>query len=677
MDRKAPRHSRLSHSETPYSRPLRPSTMVNGDAPQTPLRGHEGLPAQTPGSIFSKVISMFTPSRWNSPRHQQRIDVSDAHNAIPERNATGISNNGGPVEQGSEPEQADNTPTRYLPFLFSPAKANPPITPTQSLEPLAFTAVQVPPSEAQTTSPNQMLASFFREKGDAPLSSIEMQGVVALMRQAQQQQLQEQRQSGPSQSSFSRQISPPSSVTEQLYPSVPSFATPGRRRSATPSLRAPRYNPILTPQPRRTVTPAVTKPKSAVQYPTISTPFKSRTTTPQPGSEKRLKTGSDVSLAVKAEPKQVQSAALPATQQDASTTPSAGPQRLSHTASALLSLIVPVGTPAEIAKARVEDRNRLTDPSIKPFVNPYAAPTPLAGTPTRRKQVRKESLLGAGSARKKRRALDEIERTIPVEEKIGAFASGVASATPVRPSSNATSSQPVPKVSTPSPRPAADIQITKSNGSSMSKPSPPAVSSIEKFKPTKSSNLRESIVMNSPESPVESHKEQSALSTSNLASETRVVSGISLSFDRADTFTPAVERETKNRPSRASLTMPASTLSFSVPTPTNSQNFSKPEAKDIPSDFDKGAQNASRIATPIAATIVSAKRGESEEKALSTSDYRAYVPRFFFSDPASVEVSGGSEDVKQKARDAPEKAFQDYKFRFTFPEISRAASCES
>jgi hypothetical protein len=123
--------------------------------------------------------------------------------------------------------------------------------------------------------------------------------------------------------------------------------------------------------------------------------------------------------------------------------------------------------------------------------------------------------------------------------------------------------------------------------------------------------------------------------------------------------------------------MPASTLSFSVPTPTNSQNFSKPEAKDIPSDFDKGAQNASRIATPIAATIVSAKRGESEEKALSTSDYRAYVPRFFFSDPASVEVFGGSEDVKQKARDAPEKAFQDYKFRFTFPEISRAASCES
>ncbi|KAK9389833.1 hypothetical protein V1515DRAFT_591984 [Lipomyces mesembrius] len=671
MDRKAPRHSRLSHSVTPYSRPPRRSTLPNGDTPQTPIRGREELHAQTPGSIFSKVISMFTPSRWNSRRHQQPSDgelhTTDTQSAVPEKSTSGQSYKGDSDEQGAQSDQSTNSPTRYLPFLFSPAKSQPPNTPAWSVESLAFTPTQVPiaPSEEQNASPNQMLAKFFREKGDAPLSGIEVQGVMALMQQAQQKQLEERRQSTPSLSSFSTQTSPSKTVTEQLYPSVPSFVTPARHRSATPSLRAPRYNPILTPQPRRAVTPMVTKPKTVVQYPTISTPFKSRTTTPQPSSGKRLKTDSDVPAAEKHERKQLRPAS-PATQHDnMSTTPSATPKRISQTASALLSLIEPVGTPSEIAKARAEDRERLTDPAIKPFVNPYAASTPLASTTTRRKQARKESLVGVGSARKKRRALDEIERTIPTEEKVGAFASGIASATPVKPSTHAIAAQSTLKVSTPSARLEGDSQIAISSGpSSASKQTPPPISLIEKFKPSKSSHLRESIIMNAPESPVSdtnSVVKESVRPKVSLASRAGATSKILFPFGSSDDSTPAKAQEKGD------------TFAFSVPKPAVSQSAGKPDEKNAQVGFD-GASATFRIATPVPATYVSIKRSESEKKALSTNDYTAYLPRFFFSGPAKVEVSSGSDDVKQKARDAPEKAFQDYKFRFTFPDLSSSAS---
>ncbi|KAK9377861.1 uncharacterized protein V1513DRAFT_435443 [Lipomyces chichibuensis] len=669
MDRKAPRHSRLSHTATPYSRPSRQSSLPNGETPQTPMRGREDLHTQTPGSIFSKVISMFTPSRWNSPRHQQHSDgelhTSDTQKAVAEKSASGQSNIGGSDEQGAESGQCINTPTRFLPFLFSPAKSQPPNTPAWSLAPLALTPTQMPaaPSDDQTASPNQMLANFFREKGDAPLSSIEVQGVMALMHQAQQKQLDEHRQSTPSLPSFSTQTSPSKTVTEQLYPSVPSFVTPARHRSATPSLRAPRYNPILTPQPRRAATPTVAKPKTVVQYPTISTPFKSRTTTPQPSSGKRLKTDSDVPAAEKPERKQLRPAS-PATQHDKSTTPSTAPKRISQTASALLSLIEPVGTPSEIAKARAEDRERLTDPAIKSFVNPYAASAPLASTTTRRKLARKESLVGVESARKKRRALDEIERTIPTEEKVGAFASGIASATPVKPSTHAVNAHSAPKVSsTTSARPEGDSQIAISRGApSASKQTPSSISLIDKFKPSKSSHLRESIIMNAQEIPGSDNnvvEKKSVQPEPSLALRADATSKVLFPFGSSGDSTPANEQKKSD------------TIAFAVREPAVSQSGAKPDEKNIPFSFGGGSATP-RIATPVPATDVSTQRSESEKKALSTNDYMAYLPRFFFSGPASVEVSGGNDDVKQKARDAPEKAFQDYKFRFTFPDVSSA-----
>ncbi|KAK9234957.1 hypothetical protein V1525DRAFT_428165 [Lipomyces kononenkoae] len=667
MDRKAPRHSRLSHSTTPYDRPQRRSTLPNGDVPQTPMRGGEEHHAQTPGSIFSKVISMFTPSRWNVQRQQRPTDdENEQQKAIPEKGTSEQHNKRAPAELEAHPDQAANTTPGYLPFLFSPAKSQPPFTPEKPREPFAFTPTQLPiapPSEERTASPNEMLANFFREKGDAPLSSIEVQGVMALMQQAQQTQLEERRQTTPSlPSSFSAQTSPQKTVTEQLYPNVPSFVTPARHRSGTPGLRVPRYNPIFTPQPRRAITPMISKPKPAVQYPTISTPFKSRSTTPQPSSGKRLKTGSDMLVAQKPEPKQVQPSSS-SVEHGKSTTPSTTPKRMSQTASALLSLIEPVGTPSEVAKARVEDREHLTDPAIKSFINPYAASTPLAAAPTRRKQVRKESLIGVGTSRKKRRALDEIERTIPANEKVSPFASGIASATPHKPSVYTTDQLPTPEISTSSAHPDGDSQLAVPTGSSfVSKQTFPAISLIEKFKPSKSSHLRKSFVMDAPESPVLDAKSPEKKSAQPKPSPLSDTSGFLLPLGKvSDDSTEAKDQEHRN------------TIFMSPPKPVGSQNIATPDEWNVPTKVNN-APSAGGIVTAVPATVVSTARTEPERKALSTNDYKAYVPRFFFPGPGLVEVSSGSDDVSQKARNAPEKAFQDYKFRFTFPDVSSSAS---
>ncbi|KAK9370087.1 hypothetical protein V1509DRAFT_618491 [Lipomyces kononenkoae] len=667
MDRKAPRHSRLSHSTTPYDRPQRPATLPNGDVPQTPIRGGEEYHRdQTPGSIFSKVISMFTPSRWNIQRHQPHIDDGndDQQNAVPEKNTPEQYNNPAQVEMGPLPDQAANTTTGYLPFLFSPAKSQLPITTEKSGEPFAFTPAQTPiaPSQERTASPNEMLANFFREKGDAPLSSIEVQGVMALMHQAQQKQLEERRQNSPSLPQFSVQTSPRKTVTEQLYPSEPSFVTPARRRPGTPGLRVPRYNPILTPQPRRAVTPMISKPKPVVQYPTISTPFKSRTTTPQPSSGKRLKTGSDVLAIQKPEPKQIRPT-TPSVEHDNSSTPTTTPKRMSQTASALLSLIEPVGTPSEIAKARVEDRERLTDPAIKPFINPYAASTPLTASPTRRKQVRKESLVGVGSSRKKRRALDEIERTIPASEKVSAFASGIASATPDKLALHATAAQAAPEISTSTAPPDGNSQPGAPNGpSSVSKQTPPSISLIDKFKPSKSSHLRKSFVMDAPESPVVDSKSPEKKPAQPKPSPLSDTSGVLLPLGKgSDDFTQDKEKEHRN------------TIFMSSPKLAGSQITSTSAEGNVPTKLID-APGAAGITAATPATVDYTARNESERKALSTNDYKAYVPRFFFPGPGLVDVSIGSNDMNQKARDVPEKAYQDYKFRFTFPDVSSSAS---
>ncbi|KAK9466705.1 hypothetical protein V1512DRAFT_271293 [Lipomyces arxii] len=626
MDRKAPRSSRLgSHASTPYAR-----SAGTSEAPRTPARARDTSVAQnhgTPGTIFSKMISMFTPSRWT---RNETEGVSGENGLGEEREI----NKELALENGNTQALQSNgldSPTKYLPFLFSPAKQS--ATPVRSAQ-QSFTFTPVVDSDAahlqSVVSPNQKLAQFFQMKGSAPLSDIEMEGVMSLMKQAQEEQ---QKQLGDAHAgrtsplaSVATPLSASGSITEQLYPSVPSFTTPSHHRrtaSLTPGVRAPRYNPIYTPQSRMTQTPRSARPKSLIELPSTSTPFKARTPrAPQ------LTNTNDVT------PSSKLVASTPSdTLQIVATPTSSTNKRLSQTASALLSLLEPVGSPLEVAAARAEDRDRMTDPAIKAFVNPYAASSPLASTPARRKQARKESLAGSllASSRKKRQAIDEIERTMPAEEKVSAFASAVATVTPSAPPSSVKAPesppQPLSLPSVPS-TPKGEQSMPTANGSEL-RASQGYSSLADRFKPIKSSHLRESIVMSPPESPA-----------SNARS-------------------PEKKRTPPKPVFSSNLVQPDSPS----PAPASPFTFAASSAPKMESTVKSTGSEVSKVESVI-------NRNESEGKALKSNDYKAYVPRFFFTDPTPVVTD--SEAARTKAKETAEVMWQDYKHKFMFPVISRS-----
>lgn len=127
------RNQRASdHLQSPYSR--------------TPKSNKFRQPPQTPGSIFSKVKRMFSPSVWIND-HQEESDLE------PEITTTSINQN----------------PSQFAPQVSTPAN------------PFAeFRKLQNQPSD----SPNVTLAKFFAQKGNAPLSAIEIEGVKALLSKA-------------------------------------------------------------------------------------------------------------------------------------------------------------------------------------------------------------------------------------------------------------------------------------------------------------------------------------------------------------------------------------------------------------------------------------------------------------------------------------------------------------
>ena len=280
-----------------------------------------------------------------------------------------------------------------------------------------------------------------------------------------------------------------------------------------------------------------------IPYPSVSTPFRSRTEvakyskvdfrSPLKATPFSLKTSSATALAESKFTPSTRAISSGLTNQASSKTDS---KRLSQTASAFLSLIDPVGSPAEVEQKVEEERKLLTDPAIKSFVNPYASPSVLPSP--RRQRVKRETL---ASATKKRRAIDYVARTIPANEQ---NAPGYSlSLTP--PSSSLftfqSSSNPVPaltsasgvnfsqtseisirsvKSSTNAPEPAAAATVAVppstpvfsfspivskpeessnlGNFASTSELGPAPLFSFNKFKPTVSSNLRDSVVASPP-----------------------------------------------------------------------------------------------------------------------------------------------------------------------------------
>ncbi|KAK9477629.1 hypothetical protein V1514DRAFT_333427 [Lipomyces japonicus] len=751
MDRKAPKQSRLSHASTPYARPATPARN---------RRDEQDL-VQTPGgSIFSKVLSIFTPSRWASPsgsfganadfqyegKGQGLVDegLDQAEQQIA-RQQPEVSNAAAGTAAN---DTASSTPSRYLPYLFSPARRSsiaasasvpiglvtPGVQSSQSTYAAPGFSTELPPSSAQAPSPNQKLADFFQKKGDAPLSEIEMEGVLALMKQAQQEQEDTTASATftPAQVATTVATSTPTgfasfepkvpftqprpapgspSITAQLYPSIPSFATPSRHRrtgSLTPNVRAPRYNPILTPQPHRlngsrtpiqtfsssssttiatTTTSSLSLSSSSSSsstaslsrpgaLPSVSTPFRSRSRPSTPGSSnttKRIKVDAVNGAEISSRRTPAFSLLPPAPPPPAPPPPSnaspvnasalqavveSTPKRLSQTASALLSLIEPVGTPTEVAKAREEDRKRLIDPKLQPFVNPYATSSPSASTsasiststnvatststPGRRRGSSRRETLG-GTGLRKRTAIEEIERTVPVDEQtntitVSAFEAAVATATPV------------PKKTTQAQE---NVQIqedhevktpTPAGGSAFANTATPSSSSslIDRFRPHKSSQLRESIVLSPPVSPSKSVENEHA----------PVNKPLTFSFTSQQSISTSQAQPIVLKPIQPAVT-----------------TFSAPVVVTAAAAAVNGNGNGNAGISKPSAKI---EQNPHAAKALESDMYKAYIPKYYFAPPASVtganENGSSQEEAKTKALLASETEVS--KYEFTFPAVS-------
>lgn len=561
---------------------------------------------------------MITPGRRQPQTEELRTDESAESSEVE-------------VTTPSMTTRDESPSTPKLPYLFSPAvRSSQSVAPAKAPSPFTFNpaAVRAPGSASRSTtgastavsSPNRKLEEFFKKKGDAPLSDIEMEGVMALMRQAYEE----------AQKSEAEQPSTPApepqqpSIAQQMYPSVPTFATPVRQRPLvlqSQTVRAPRYNPILTPQRRRAMTPTLARPREIV-FPTHSTPFKARTP--------KTVAATDASTSEPIAGTPVGSAPKPSTALT-STPETATPKRISTTASTLLSLISPVGTSQEVAAVIEQDRERVIDPALKPFVNPYAASSSSYRTPKRAK--RKESVLGLSASVQRKRSnvaatpvahrqvLKEIERTMPSEEK-SAFEQAIATATPIKPAPSTPQESPsvVAEESKMVDKPDTPKNEVRTPGSGFS---------FDKFKPSKSSHLRESIVMSPPQSPMVANKD----TDSTLSSIAKKASAPILS-------SPVTKNEEEKAPE------------FKI-TPIN--GFSGPPKAS--------STLAAVVQTAPVASDLAIERTPAEAKALDTLDYRAYLGRFFF---YPVERASGQQAAIEKALESPELLYRNYKMRYTF-----------
>lgn len=228
---------------TPYARP-----------PSTP-RQQLARRVSTSGSILK---ALFTPTKWfskkpteNQEAEDENADEEDEGSEIDEESARSDSGSGEEDEEEQVGLQSMMNQTQTPNTARSPVDA--------SLQtPNALRA-----TNSTSASPNSLLASFFTNKGDAPLTAIELEGVKAILARQSDEGIQ-----------------------EQARGQAPSYATPVRRP----------YQPIFTPANMVPATRAATEVKKVrhgyTPSTTVSSPFRARnpartgfgiTRTSQPG----------------------------------------------------------------------------------------------------------------------------------------------------------------------------------------------------------------------------------------------------------------------------------------------------------------------------------------------------------------------------------------------------------
>jgi hypothetical protein len=388
--------SRLSErrSRTPYERP-----------PTTPSRETVSSRPSTPGSIFSKVRDMFTPSRlWS----RQTPSVADSDDL---QSITGTITEG--TSTRSIANVSDDGKFTYPPPLPAPrpnlgkfdhSTDNESIDYGRSLTSLSSIAYP------HGNSPNEKLKEFFRAKGDEKLSDVEVAGVMALIQQASHRNeslLDHYSASVASERAISTINSGTVSPSfEDLSGGTPLRGDMGR---ATPPVPSPRYTPLYSrssASSRNLGTPSESsKVRKAFHYNNIPTPYRpglkrslgSLITEPQltegkgSASQERRRPPSDLSLRSESFKSESTIEDVDIDVSSISTSTERGEKSLdehsekplSHTASALLSLLDTNDNAGQSEKLEKRKEEKIPQ-EIKKFVSPYAA-RPRLSTP--RKQL--------------------------------------------------------------------------------------------------------------------------------------------------------------------------------------------------------------------------------------------------------------------------------------------------
>lgn len=145
----------FSARHNPYPRPQAPSTPAKQSASSTP---------STPTSIFSRVKALFTPLKRETPQDGEQLS-EEHHNDVASDVKSSV-----PLHSFSKSIFSYPSPTISRPFE------------TPSTKGFNRRDIEIPSEEAASpSSPNQILADFFRKKGTEPLSDIEAAGVISLV----------------------------------------------------------------------------------------------------------------------------------------------------------------------------------------------------------------------------------------------------------------------------------------------------------------------------------------------------------------------------------------------------------------------------------------------------------------------------------------------------------------
>lgn len=340
-----------------------------------------------------------------------------------------------------------------------------------------------------STSPYKMLGEFFEKKNSEPLTDVEIAGVMSLLNHLQQKS-----DNGVSSEGQITSIHNPSLTRFDKYPNTANMFIPSSdRKSFTSSSDSqqgtlvfrqrfgegkqaslPHYNPIYSDSQKKSNPPASNfKPRRITHLESLPTPYRPAADVdiykPHYDVEKDDLDDSETSFA------NLSGAAdlvVAKSENTADIVDTEIPQ-ISQTASTLLELIAPIDDPEEhTTKRTLNDAGFVSPPktsSQKKFVNPYSS-TASRSTSRSHKIRRTEPSFETPSI------IKNLENTMP--DELGDDSSKELD----EPSKTANSSDEL------------------FNGDSPALQRKPNIKHLEKYKPTKSSSLRKSLVVEAPDS---------------------------------------------------------------------------------------------------------------------------------------------------------------------------------